>query len=127
MVLPIIIGLAAVGGISFLGKRFVTKYLQWQQLQKIKIPTTYKYHKELSDYGNRLPREYIGTGFQSNMTFSEAKLILNMRNSSFTDTEIKKAHRQLMKTNHPDGGGSQLLATKINEAKEILMRDAKKT
>ena len=53
------------------------------------------------------------------MSAIEASLILGVNRGANHDA-INKRHRKLMFLNHPDNGGSTYMATKINEAKEIL-------
>uniref|UniRef100_A0A1D1YRR2 Mitochondrial import inner membrane translocase subunit TIM14 n=1 Tax=Anthurium amnicola TaxID=1678845 RepID=A0A1D1YRR2_9ARAE len=69
-------------------------------------------------------RKFYEGGFQPTMTRREAALILGVR-ESVTEEKIKEAHRRVMVANHPDAGGSHYLASKINEAKDVLLGKSK--
>jgi curved DNA-binding protein CbpA len=58
------------------------------------------------------------------MTIYEAHLILSLPSSAPRE-DICAAHRKLIKRLHPDGGGSSYLASQINQAKPLLLKQAK--
>ena len=56
------------------------------------------------------------------MTGKEALAILGLKAGATAD-EIRAAHRRLLKDYHPDKGGTDYLAAKINQAKDILLQE----
>jgi DnaJ family protein C protein 19 len=75
--------------------------------------------------GGMLGRSFYKGGFEPKMTRREASLILEMPERGITKELLRKKHRQLMLLNHPDRGGSPYIATKVNEAKELLEKEIK--
>jgi hypothetical protein len=56
------------------------------------------------------------------MSHEEALSILGLA-AGATREDIKAAHHRLMKKLHPDQGGSNHLASQVNQAKDLLLRD----
>ena len=88
--------------------------------QSVQVLTAYldRYHGDAWQQ-NHSGSEDVGND-GATMTREEAYEILGLEvNASAGD--IKEAHRKLMDKNHPDHGGSNFLATKINQAKDVLL------
>ncbi|MGQ4272982.1 DnaJ domain-containing protein [Terrihabitans sp. B22-R8] len=70
--------------------------------------------------GDPGPRSHDTAG-QGPMTQEEAYQILGLDPGAGT-ADIRRAHRELMKKLHPDQGGSNYLASRVNQAKDVLTR-----
>ena len=95
----------------------------------------------------RLRKFYEG-GFEATMDKREAALILGLRcvrrqrssaspkvparaaltprrrrreSAARNERKVKEAHRRIMIANHPDSGGSDYIASKVNEAKDVML------
>jgi hypothetical protein len=55
------------------------------------------------------------------MTRQEAYQVLGLQPGA-SELEIREAHRRLMRGAHPDAGGSDWLASRVNQARDILLR-----
>lgn len=101
MTTPLVAGLA-IGAAAYAGRALIQVGSKWQAA------------------GSAVGRSFYKGGFQAEMTKREAALILGLRESAAAD-KVKDAHRKIMIANHPDSGGSSFIATKVNEAKEMML------
>jgi hypothetical protein len=69
---------------------------------------------------NHSNQQYSPPPNQPDMAYHEALNILGLEDGA-SHKQIKKAHHELMKTAHPDRGGSLKDAQRLNVAKDILL------
>jgi len=74
--------------------------------------------------GKKAAEQWAKGGFRAKMDRKEAVAILGLKDGPRLKTQLKDAHRHIMLANHPDRGGSPYLASKINEAKDLLDKEA---
>ena len=78
--------------------------------------TAWKAKAEGGPFESARPANATGTV----MTRAEAFEVLGLQPGA-DDAEIREAHHRLMMRLHPDQGGSDYLATRINQAKDVLL------
>ena len=90
----------ALGALVFLGP------LVWQH---INAPRTSRSHTS-----------HPGRSTVAPMSRQEAYDVLGLRPGA-SASDIRDAHRRLMRGAHPDAGGSDWLASRVNQARDILL------
>jgi len=86
----------------------------------ILVPALVKMVRQLSADGMGPTYSGRSSSSSSSMTRSEALDVLSLKEGASED-EIKASYRDLMRSAHPDHGGSEWMATKLNEAKQVLL------
>jgi DnaJ homolog subfamily C member 19 len=80
------------------------------------VSTIFSNKKENASAANR---SSPGSTPYGGMTEEEALNILGLQ-KPYSQNEVTEAHRKLIQKVHPDRGGNDYLAAKINDAKELL-------
>lgn len=112
--LALLLILSGRGGIA-LGALAMFGPLIWRQWQAYRMSAgAGSQHQQSTGSSQPPPRR------QSGMTPDEAYQVLGLRPGA-TEGEIRAAHHRLMRTAHPDSGGSDWLATRINQARDVLL------
>lgn len=121
MVVPIIAGLALLTAVGT-GRAAFRAFRRFQAIPPELFAA--KRNADAADRSRYMNTNYLPGGFQETMSYSEALQIFAIHPGA-TKAEVLQKHRRIMLSNHPDLGGSNYFASKINEAKDILLKHSK--
>lgn len=99
----------ALGGLTLFGP------LLWEKWRAAHTPPTGPRPGGGQQSGSRAAGRREGW-----MSPDEALQVLGLRVGA-SEAEIREAHKRLMRAAHPDSGGSDWLASRINQARDVLL------
>lgn len=113
----------SLGDISLVALR--EYYLDWcnsdpESAEILALWLDKQYHGDWRDDATEKASPKHPKKSQPPMDKAEAAAILSISEDATPDT-IRAAHKKLMQRNHPDSGGSEYLASKINQARDVLL------
>lgn len=98
-------------GVRVLFKKVIPRYLlEWRS-----------WWLAFTTDGQSSSERHSGFSAKGKMTVEEAYEVLGLK-AGASKSDIIDAHRKLIQKNHPDRGGSDYLAAKINLAKKTLLK-----
>jgi DnaJ homolog subfamily C member 19 len=110
--------LAAMGRIHWLGAAFAALF----PILKFVFAALLRFFPALAKiYASRSSNSQAPVT-KSAMGLSEARDILGV-NQGASEEEIQMAYKRHMQKVHPDKGGNEYFATKLNEARDLLLKD----
>ncbi|MDC1350363.1 hypothetical protein N8265_00350 [Oceanospirillaceae bacterium] len=104
------VAMSLLGGLVVYGRPLMRVFGIWQMIKRFRPKI-----KDSSDGGR-------SSSNASLMDKPQARQILEVGDNA-SHEEILSAHKRLMAKNHPDKGGSTYIASQINQAKDILLKD----
>jgi hypothetical protein len=95
-------------------------FCQREDADSAKLLASYLEQRFPDDAGHTEHNSHGGTANAAGVTRAEALAVLGLREGA-SEEDIVAAHRTLIQRLHPDRGGNDYLAAKINEAKDFLI------
>jgi DnaJ family protein C protein 19 len=99
------VAMSLLGGVMVYGRPVLQAFGLWQTVKRFTKPSP----------NSSAPATSV-------MDKPQARQILEV-NDEASHEEIIAAHKRLIAKNHPDKGGSTYLASQINQAKDVLLKD----
>ncbi len=95
-------------------------FCQREDADSAQLLASYLEQRFPDDAGHTEHNSHGGTANAAGVTRAEALAVLGLREGA-SEEDIVAAHRTLIQKLHPDRGGNDYLAAKINEAKDFLI------